>query len=228
MPELDSLRGLAVLGVVFLHGFYWQYSDFNWTGFARIFMRLTSGGWIGVNLFFVLSGFLITGILLDSRTKPRFYRTFYARRALRILPAYYALLLLLALFRQASAPYLGMSLIYLSNLTYLVGVSNDYGPLWSLAVEEQYYLFWPIIVRRLNIKILAIFAAAICVVVPLLRVRAFYSGAFDGLSRYTWLVADGLAKVPAHSSLVTCGLLRLENVSHEYARYSSPQRSLLP
>ena len=96
MPELDTLRGIAILSVFVFHGFeetigtavahpVWQ----------RAILTLVSQGWAGVNLFFVLSGFLITGILLDSRNKPRYYSRFYSHRALRILPAYYLLLLIL-------------------------------------------------------------------------------------------------------------------------------------
>jgi peptidoglycan/LPS O-acetylase OafA/YrhL len=193
MPELDSLRGIAILSVLFLHGFYWQYSEFHFSRWASLFLRLTSPGGLGVNLFFVLSGFLITGILLDSRQSPNYYRRFYVRRALRILPAYYGLLLLLAIFREASAPYLSISLIYLSNLTDILGVSNDYGPLWSLAVEEHYYILWPFVVRRMTVRTVGLLAFAICLIVPLLRMWAFSIGTGDGLSRYTWLVADGLA-----------------------------------
>jgi peptidoglycan/LPS O-acetylase OafA/YrhL len=86
MPELDMLRGIAVLGVVLLHAFYWQYAGLALGPWARRFVSATQPGWMGVNLFFVLSGFLITGILLDSRNKPYFYRRFYTRRALRIGP----------------------------------------------------------------------------------------------------------------------------------------------
>ena len=65
-------------------------------------LTATQPGWLGVNLFFVLSGFLITGILVDSKTRPDFYKRFYGRRALRILPAYYLLLLVLGILGQAS------------------------------------------------------------------------------------------------------------------------------
>src|SRR5580698_9166205 len=70
MPELDSLRGIAVLGVVLLHAFYWQYAGLSFGPWARRFLSATQPGGLGVNLFFVLSGFLITGILMDSRDKP--------------------------------------------------------------------------------------------------------------------------------------------------------------
>lgn len=193
MPELDTLRGVAILGVLFLHGFYWQYSGFHFAGVERLFFLATKPGWLGVNLFFVLSGFLITGILLDSRSRPAYYRRFYTRRALRILPAYYALLLLLFFLRQASAAYLGLSFIYLANITVLFGVANDYGPLWSLAVEEHYYIVWPAFVRRLSAPQVAWLAFAVCLGEPVLRAAAFRLGYDRGLASYTWFVADGLA-----------------------------------
>jgi peptidoglycan/LPS O-acetylase OafA/YrhL len=102
MPELDTVRGIAILLVVFFHGFS-KVSSVGLSGPPRLFVLATRTGWVGVNLFFVLSGFLITGILLDSRERPRYYRNFYLRRALRILPAYYLLLLVLLI-----VPRLGM------------------------------------------------------------------------------------------------------------------------
>src|SRR5450755_5077692 len=89
MPELDTLRGIAVIGVVLLHGFSWQYSGMSFSPWARRFMAATQPGWMGVNLFFVLSGFLITGILLDSQTRPGYFGNFWARRALRLFPLMY-------------------------------------------------------------------------------------------------------------------------------------------
>lgn len=88
MPELDSLRGVAILLVVFYYGFFWSNGLAGLSGAAKLFVSLTRFGWLGVNLFFVLSGFLITGILIDSRAKKHYFRRFYVRRALRILPAF--------------------------------------------------------------------------------------------------------------------------------------------
>lgn len=193
MPELDSLRGIAILGVLFLHGFYWPYASLRLSSFGTLFLRATQPGWLGVNLFFVLSGFLITGILLDSKARPDFYKRFYGRRALRILPAYYLLLLLLGLLGQAGPAYLGLSFVYLANVTDLFGVANDYGPLWSLAVEEHYYIFWPTVVRNVSTRGVAIIASSILVLVPVLRAFAFLGGHTAGLASYTWFVADGLA-----------------------------------
>jgi peptidoglycan/LPS O-acetylase OafA/YrhL len=194
MPELDTLRGIAVLGVFFLHAFSWQYGGLHFGALGRFFLSATQPGWIGVNLFFVLSGFLITGILLDSKGNPYFYRRFYTRRALRILPAYYSLLLLLLLLHSSSFGFVGLSFVYLANLADLFGVACGYGPLWSLAVEEHYYIFWPAVVHRLSTTRLAAVSAGIVVFVPILRAVCFTLGwGKDGLAWYTWFVADGLA-----------------------------------
>ena len=103
MPELDSVRGVAILAVVFYHGFFWSNNLAGLSGVARHFVSLTRFGWLGVHLFFVLSGFLITGILEDSKSAPRYFKRFYWRRALRILPAFYGTLLLLY-FLPGQAP----------------------------------------------------------------------------------------------------------------------------
>ncbi len=194
MPELDTLRGIAVLGVLFFHGFRAEYGGVHFTGGARALVLATQTGVLGVNLFFVLSGFLITGILLDSRSRPNYYRSFYARRALRILPAYYSLLILLAVLHQASAAFLGLSFVYLSNFTSVFGVSMDYHPLWSLAVEEHYYILWPTAVRKLRVRHLAMFSLALFILIPFARAISFHDGYLEGREWYTWFSADGLAE----------------------------------
>jgi peptidoglycan/LPS O-acetylase OafA/YrhL len=193
MPELDVLRGIAILGVLFFHGFRADYGELRFTGVRRLLIFATQPGSLGVNLFFVLSGFLITGILLESRSRPDYYRRFYTRRALRILPAYYSLLILLGILHQASAGFLGLSFIYLSNMTNFFAVSMDYHPLWSLAVEEHYYIVWPSVVKNLKPRLLAQFSLAICLVIPLARAVAFHYGHMLGGEWYTWFAADGLA-----------------------------------
>ncbi len=198
MPELDTLRGVAILAVVFYHGFS-QCDTTGLPGIVRAVFAATRLGWLGVNLFFVLSGFLITGILLDSKGTPRYYKSFYVRRALRILPAYLLLLLLLLLLPRigvvegrVSWSFVGLSLIYLSNVTNFFGVAMQYGPLWSLAVEEQFYLLWPAAVRNLSQRALAFFALAVFLGCPLFRAIAFKYG-HPAEVWYTWMVADGLA-----------------------------------
>lgn len=193
MPELDSVRGIAVTGVVLLHAFYVPYASSQLSSLPRLFVHATLYGWLGVNLFFVLSGFLITGILLDSKEKPKYFRRFYTRRALRILPAYYLLLILLAVLHSASSAFLGLSFVYLANVTVIFGVAVDYPPLWSLAVEEHYYIFWPAVIYKSTRRRLAIITIAICLLTPVLRALCFRFGYTAGLGTYTWFVADGLA-----------------------------------
>lgn len=200
MPELDSLRGVAILLVLFFHGFGFQFGAAKLPRLAHLFVVATMPGWVGVNLFFVLSGFLITGILLDSKHQPNYYRRFYTRRALRILPAYYALLLILFVspltgwfeHRQISWQFVALSFVYLSNVTGLFGVPLQYGALWSLAVEEHFYLLWPTVVRSLSRRAISYFAIAILVICPMLRAIGYKLGLQYGAG-YTWLVADGLA-----------------------------------
>src|ERR1700744_1028317 len=89
MPELDVLRGLAIFSVVLYHGLYWD-GGHTTSKIMKLIVKASVFGWLGVNLFFVLSGFLITGILLDTKGRPDYYRRFYLRRVQRILPAYLA------------------------------------------------------------------------------------------------------------------------------------------
>jgi peptidoglycan/LPS O-acetylase OafA/YrhL len=199
MPELDSVRGLAILMVLFYHGFATRQNADAFSGFPKLFVRFVSPGWTGVNLFFALSGFLITGILLDSKHHPHYYRRFYLRRALRILPAYYVLLILLALLgrygmqgENVSFAFLGLSAIYLANVTGFFGIPMQFGILWSLAVEEHFYLLWPAIVRNVSRQTVGMLAIVIAVASTLARVVASRMG-YDVFAHYTWLVADGLA-----------------------------------
>jgi len=136
VPELDGLRALAVLAVMACH------------------THLMAPGWLGVNLFFVISGFLITGILLDTRENPHFFRNFYTRRFLRIFPVYYLVLFgaavtLAALGRhQGALPYYFCYLqnFVISNASLHPNAPEPLSHTWSLAVEEQFYLVWPLIV----------------------------------------------------------------------------------
>ena len=171
------MRGCAVLLVLFHHlGNNLEYAlkvrhSTLWPG--RI-------GWIGVELFFVLSGFLITGILHDSKGTPGYFRNFYARRVLRIFPLYYATLLVFATLHWL-AP-LGFPLesqeLWVWMLTYLTNVGmvwQGFGGLahfWSLAVEEHFYLFWPLVVWRLNRRQLMRLAVAVWVISLALRTLA--------------------------------------------------------
>ena len=144
-PALDGLRGVAILLVIIYH-------NFN-------FINQSQFGWLGVDLFFVLSGFLITTILLNDAGSPHFLKNFFIRRILRIFPLYFlCLIIFLILF-----PFLGLYKkelsffianqwwlwTYLQNWLYSLFLTDDakmLTHLWSLAVEEQFYLIWPFII----------------------------------------------------------------------------------
>ena len=180
MPALDGLRGLAILLVLCYHS---RQPGANVSGFTaeKVYYALASWGWSGVDLFFVLSGFLITGILLDSKVAPFYFRNFYARRTLRIFPLYYGILILLFVVLRPTIE---------ANEDYRAALHHQYwfwtythnwwmaitNPnvkplthLWSLAVEEQFYLFWPLIVRHCGKRAIALWCIFFTFAAPILR-----------------------------------------------------------
>jgi peptidoglycan/LPS O-acetylase OafA/YrhL len=179
-PALDGLRGLAILLVLVCHySLVLPQSNAVLSAITDVFMK----GWVGVNLFFVLSGFLITGILYDAKGQSHYFRNFYARRTLRIFPLYYgflALLLLGVLAYKFGAPakfahsVIGRALLsyqpWLWTYTFNIycAVHNTMAVLvtqfWTLSVEEQFYLVWPLVVfacgRKTLMRICALLMAA--------------------------------------------------------------------
>jgi peptidoglycan/LPS O-acetylase OafA/YrhL len=149
-PALDGIRGVAILAVVAFHCL--GSVPLN-NGFDRALALVAGLGWMGVDLFFVLSGFLITGIIHDHRDSLRFYRSFYARRILRTFPAYYVALLLLfgipfllGRERPTQLNPLWLLLHGYNIVAAMRGFPDEWTiHFWSLAVEEQFYLFWPIL-----------------------------------------------------------------------------------
>lgn len=174
IPQLDAVRGLAILVVLF-HNISPKYPLFHSD-------QLFRDGWMGVDLFFVLSGLLITGILLDTKQSVGYFKNFYVRRCLRIWPLYYSLLFFMFVVVrflnpseyhavvQTSSPWWAFPL-FLQN--FLLPIStNAAGPLgvtWSLAIEEQFYLVWPLLVRFCSITQLRQLAIAEICLSPMLR-----------------------------------------------------------
>ena len=152
MPGLDLARGVAILLVLFDHGFAADQTPYHAHPSHALlaFDYLARLGHYGVHLFFILSGFLITGILLDSRTQPDYFRNFYARRVLRIAPAYLLMVAVLFLTHSITARYLAVCLLCLCNMPGLLGASSQYPAFWSLSVEEQFYFVWPFVIRKLS------------------------------------------------------------------------------
>lgn len=154
-------------------------------------------GWLGVDLFFILSGLLITGILIDTRNEPRYFSKFYARRSLRILPLYLTCILLMNWGFPGYGSYFLICLVFLQNFVFGFGIPTPHGPgvFWSLAVEEHFYLIWPWLVRFVSTRFVLLTAMAIVLMTPVLR--GIYTGQgydIDGqIYMYSWFHFDGLA-----------------------------------
>jgi peptidoglycan/LPS O-acetylase OafA/YrhL len=188
VPELDGLRGLAIL-LVMTHRLWPRAGDLAaYNGIAEV-------GWIGVDLFFVISGFLICGILLDTRDEPDALRNFYARRVLRIFPLFYLFVgTMLVTFPQLTgASYLkqaGSPLWYLLQLGNIPeGVLHRdppywLAPVWSLAIEEQFYLSFPWLVRALDRRRLAQALVGFIVLAPIVRIAGLVL--FPQLDRFQY------------------------------------------
>ena len=174
IPQLDAVRGLAIL-LVMMHNVSLKYPVLH-------SQQLFSNGWMGVDLFFVLSGFLITGILVETKESQGYFKNFYVRRCLRIWPLYYSLIFFMFVIVrflsasefhtvvQQSSPWWAFPL-FLQN--FLIPIStNAAGPLgvtWSLAIEEQFYVIWPLLVRFCSSKQLRRVAVAEICISPVLR-----------------------------------------------------------
>src|SRR3984885_27503 len=219
IPELDGLRGLAIFLVLLCHYIYaWPYgTPHSWS--SRI-ATLTEQGQTGVDLFFVLSGFLIGGILLNSRSSPSYYKTFYLRRFYRIIPLYYGWILLVWLaspdaplhfenhfgkFRTGTIPY-WIYFIFIQNF-FLASTSAQaiwLGSTWSLAVEEQFYLISPFLVRNLSKASLVKLLVAVVVFAAVVR---FVLSTCLGPSHYSWGNLASYLWTPCRADDLALGVL---------------------
>jgi peptidoglycan/LPS O-acetylase OafA/YrhL len=220
IPVLDGLRGTAILMVMAFHvrmfGEFAGHSILN-----RIYYVGTAGGWAGVDLFFVLSGFLITGILFDSRDDPHYFRVFYARRTIRIFPLYYLSLIFffwivpfgLRVFNHAEIAPSHTSLItrvlsWSYTVNWYEGLrGSDVVPrwlnhLWSLSIEEQFYMVWPFLVlliarRRLQVLCLGLMAFALVFRLVLMQAHLPSAVFFWTLSRVDSLAVGAVISLAA-------------------------------
>jgi len=196
MPGLDLARGLAILLVLLDHGFAADQNPYllHPTPFLLHLDYVARLGEMGVHLFFILSGFLITGILLDSRSQPNYFRNFYARRVLRIAPAYLLMVAALFITHAITARYVAVCLLCLCNMPSLLGATSQYSALWSLSVEEQFYFVWPFLIRKLSRRTFTFFCIALVALTPILRFVLLYGPPFLQDIRFkTWAVADFFA-----------------------------------
>lgn len=198
-PALDGLRGVAVLAVVGFHlGPYFG-------GYVRL-------GFTGVVLFFVLSGFLITGILIDTRDARNYFRSFYVRRALRIFPLYYFALIVVFFIVPVFVPDAAIPprhdrifyFFYLNNFISLLAQPNNVsylGHFWSLAVEEQFYWIWPLLLYITPSRYVLWLVSAMAVLGFSGWVYLFYYVPSPDAGRFT------LAALPSLMTGATCAVL---------------------
>lgn len=194
IPQFDGLRGVAILLVLIGH-----------SGFLEALPHLGSLEYtrFGVDLFFVLSGFLITGILLDAKGSEHYFRNFYARRALRIWPLYYIILFLAfvvtPLLAPSTRPEAGVwpaFVFYVQNIALVHRATYPFGlgATWSLAVEEQFYLTWPLLVFLLKRRALALVSVSFVFVSLSLRLAGYSHDAPSGfIHQFTLSRLDAIA-----------------------------------
>src|ERR1044072_3335666 len=191
IPQLDALRGIAILLVI-----AWHYlanaegvSPGSTLAYAQAVFRLT---WSGLDLFFVLSGFLIGGILLDNRTATNYFRVFYVRRFYRILPLYAVVLAAFYLLplgpwlKDRAAPWWGYATL---TQNFWMAQTGRFSPnflnvTWSLAIEEQFYLTLPLIIRLTPPRRLPQIALACAVTAPLLRTALYLWHPYGAVAAY--------------------------------------------
>jgi peptidoglycan/LPS O-acetylase OafA/YrhL len=207
VPALDGMRGIAILLVMLYH----FASSLAVLGVGARLFGVLRFGWCGVDVFFALSGFLITGILLDTRSGPNYFTSFYARRVLRIFPLYYGSLAVVLLLHRwlpdagiwgaqdgiAAAGSLLWPSLFLQNFAFAISGSGATGVTahyWSLAVEEHFYLFWPLAVWLLRPRHLAALAvAALLLSVAGRGLVLMHGSSLDAVLGLTPLRTDGLA-----------------------------------
>jgi peptidoglycan/LPS O-acetylase OafA/YrhL len=180
ITQLDGLRALAVAGVI---------------GFHRGWCSL---GIYGVDVFFVLSGYLITGILLNGREEPGLFQHFYRRRIQRIFPSYFLCLLWVTLFAwRYWSHVVPWYVFFAGNIELALHAVSRKGPLgvyWSLAVEEHFYFLWPFLVLRLRRRNLVYCLASIVILSPMARALAEHFASGELFIPYlTPFRLDGLA-----------------------------------
>jgi peptidoglycan/LPS O-acetylase OafA/YrhL len=179
LPTVDGLRGLAIVMVLWHHAPHLFVPGYIVEG--SFFWWMSSGGWMGVDLFFVISGFLITSILLSSRGQPHQVRDFFIRRGLRILPLYYLYLTLVLAITLVVPSFSNLTrewpyyYLYLANLHIAAAgwPAGFLGILWSLTIEQQFYLGWPWFAKYLSPRRLLLLCLAAVAVTPLIRALVF-------------------------------------------------------
>jgi peptidoglycan/LPS O-acetylase OafA/YrhL len=211
IPALDGLRGIAI-GLVLLHMFHVpQPAGVDGGLFGHMLETVMGTGWVGVQLFFVLSGYLITGQLLDSQGANNYFSGFFARRILRIFPLYYGILFLAFVVRpliSSISEHDAANQVWLWTFLYnwvhpFDHYVTGFTHFWSLAVEEQFYLLWPFVVWRRSVRqVLGICIAIFCATL-IVRIGLRLQGVNpQAIYVFTVCRMDALAAGAAISALV--------------------------
>src|SRR3984957_4325430 len=216
--DLDGLRGVAIILTIFLH-YVSRSGYFHYLGPKPVALFLNSF-WSGVDIFFVLSGFLIGGIILDSGHADNFFRVFYSRRALRILPVAF----LAIAFCYLVIPFIDLTVLSYSQVppyAYVLFINNLWtanglhayvplGPLWSLAIEGQFYVIAPAFILLVNSRARNIMLLAIVFFSPILPMCKFHYSFWD----FTIFRLDGFS-----AGILVAVLLREANLKELAIRY---------
>lgn len=188
--ELNGIRGLAALIVFFAHCLGFFAPDPRWGTLINTVNSVARSFNSWVDIFFVLSGYLITTILLGRSDRPQYFRNFYWRRVLRIVPLYCVCLLVVLFFIPHSGLYVLLATFFLANFNGFFHIPID-GPFWTLAIEEQFYLLWPTVIHHRSVTQLRRLALAIAIASASLRFALALAGHND--FNLTFFRVDGLA-----------------------------------
>lgn len=202
--ELNGIRGLAALIVFFAHCLGFFAPDPRWGTLINTVNAVARSFNSWVDIFFVLSGYLITTILLGRRGSPHYFRNFYWRRVLRILPLYCVCLLVVLLFVPHSGAYVLLAAFFMANFNGFFRIAID-GPFWTLAIEEQFYLLWPTVIHHRSVTQLRRLALTIAITSAGLRFALALAGhndfnltpfRVDGLAMGAWLACYFHQRIP--------------------------------
>ncbi len=228
-PNLDALRGIAA-GVVVLSHIELLKPNFNLKT-LRFNSLLTTGGSIAVTLFFVLSGFLITYLLMNEKEKKQkiFLKEFYIRRTLRLWPLFYLTLFICYIIVPKFFPSFSanagwfsffLNALFLTNLTYVIKLLPPLGTaVWSIGIEEQFYIFWPLVLKKTKVHSLMKLLVGIIFAIYMLKAALVYFSSYNAfihkmrilvnITRYDCLLVGAVGALLYKGCIIKIGRLQI-------------------